>query len=336
MKQLGIGILVLSFAFTAACGGQKSGKALVSVNGEKVTEGDLSFLATVNPRIKAQLSNPAAQKQILNNLVDQTLLYQEAVKEGIPNKKDVKEKIELYRKVLVAQALIEGETEKAAKKYYDEHKDEFNKLGLSHIMIQYGTFDAKRTPGSKSKTPEKITRSEEEALKMIEELRARVERGEAFEKVAETSSEDTASARQGGSLGKVGKVERNLEARGLGPVLEKAFDLKVGEVAGPIKTQKGYHLVLVTSPAEQEPFEEAKDRITFKVQADARESLLGRLKKDADIEWADAKNAVKKEEKAAVAPTPAPAPSPEQAPAQAAPAPAAPSAAPTTETKTNP
>lgn len=320
MKRFHINIIALLLLVLASCGGSVSkGKTLVSVNGEKITEGDLEFLAGVNPRIKAQMSNPGAQKQILNNLVDQSLLYQDAVKEGVANKKEVKDKIELYRKVLVAQALIDNETEKSAKKYYDEHQDEFNKLGLSHIMVQYGTFDLKKAQNekaSKNKASNKITRSEAEALKMIETIKARLDKGEAFEKVAEENSEDISSARQGGKLGNASKHERHLEARGLGPVLEKAFELKVGEVSGPIKTEKGYHLILVTSPAEQEPFDAVKERLTFKVQAEARDGLLSRLKKDAKIEWASAKDVSEKNAKAEAPKMPvAPAAAPEAKPA---------------------
>ena len=278
MKKWKVSLLVAAMALIYACGGTSSGKVLVEINGDKITEGYLKFLGEINPRIQSQLDNPAGQKRILDNLVEQELLYQEAVKEGINRDPKVKEKVDLYRRVIIAQSLIDAETDKAAKKYYDEHQDEFKQLKLSHIMVRFATPEEIK----KEKKGENLL-SEDAALKKAEELKARIEKGEDFATVASEASDDAATKTRGGDLGLVSKDDKRLESRGFGPLLAKAFDLKVGEVAGPIKTDKGYHLIVVTRGMELTPFDEAKQGILFKVRGDLRNDLLARLKKDAKI-----------------------------------------------------
>jgi uncharacterized protein (DUF169 family) len=57
--------------------------------------------------------------------------------EGVNRDPLVKEKIDLYRKVIVAQSLVDNEIDKAAKKYYDNNPEEFKKLRLSQIEIKF-------------------------------------------------------------------------------------------------------------------------------------------------------------------------------------------------------
>lgn len=289
MKRFIIGVLgVAAIAFLIVnCGGgltTSSGKTLVSINGKKITDGDVEFLGNINPRIKAQLSSTAGKKRILDNLVEQELLYQEAVKKGINRDPEVRAKAELYRRVIVAQALLEKELKAAAKKYYEEHPEEFQKLKLSHIMIRYqGEQKNKKKKGRKKK---KI-RSEKEALKLANEIIDRLNKGEDFAKVANEVSEDVATKNRGGDMGLVAKDDRRFAARGYGPLLDEAFKMKVGEIKGPIKTEKGYHIITVTRGIEQEPFEDAERAVLFKIRADVRKDTLNRLKKEGNVTYAE-------------------------------------------------
>lgn len=311
--------LLLLMALVPACGGGiSSGKTLVTIDGDTITEGDLNFLSDINPRIKAQIMNPTSRKRILDNLVEQDLLYKEAVKKGVNRDSKTKAKVDLYRHVIVAQSLIEAEVQKAAKEYYDKNPDEFRKLELAHIMINYGTLPAPVVPKGKKAVVVAKGRSEEEALKLATAVKARLDKGEPFATVAKEVSDDTATKNYGGSLGKVAKKDARIEARGFGALLDKAFDLKVAEIAGPIKTDKGYHLITVTAGAELEPFEVAQERILMKVEGDTREALLGRLKKQAKIVYASE-----------AAPSPAPAAGDQPATTPPAPSAAAPTAPPT-------
>ncbi len=115
-KSIGSLILMIACIASFACGSTpSSGKVLVDINGESITEGDLEFLGQINPRIRSQLASPAGKQQLLDNLTEQALLYQAAIKDGTNHDTAVKAKIDLYRRVIIAQSLIEKEQQKLPK-----------------------------------------------------------------------------------------------------------------------------------------------------------------------------------------------------------------------------
>lgn len=280
-------VLAAFSLFWMACGGSavSSGKTLVDVNGEKITEGHLEFLSGMNPALAYQISTPAGKKQILDNLVEQELFYQAAKKEGIHRDPKVQAKIDLYRKVILAQAFVEAQGEKEAKKYYEEHKNEFEKLKLSHIMIHFATPEETKA-AAKAKKVQSPLRSEQEALKLANKIDDQLKNGGKFEALAKQYSDDASTKEEGGNLGELSRNDPRLARRGLQPLLDKAFEMKVGEIAGPIKTEIGYHILTLTSPAEQAPFEAVKDQLLFKTRGEVRGKLLEELKQKGKIAYA--------------------------------------------------
>jgi len=82
-------------------------------------------------------------------------------------------------------------------------------------------------------TPAQRDSVREQAASLLE----RIEGGEDFAEIALQFSDDRASGRQGGNLG---TFERGMFVR---PLEEAIFALDVGEVAGPVETPYGYHIV---------------------------------------------------------------------------------------------
>ena len=80
-----------------------------------------------------------------------------------------------------------------------------------------------------------LVETEEEAVKLREEILA----GEAFEDVAAEHSLCPSGA-NGGDLGFFGRGQMVSEFE------TAAFDAKVGELTEPVKTNFGWHLILVT------------------------------------------------------------------------------------------
>ena len=95
--------------------------------------------------------------------------------------------------------------------------------------------------------------AEAEAIK----ARARVLAGESFADVAKQVSADEATRKDGGDLGTFPR------GRMMPAFDEAAFSLEVGKVSGPVKTDRGVHLILVEShdPASQTPFEAVQDKL---------------------------------------------------------------------------
>ena len=85
-----------------------------------------------------------------------------------------------------------------------------------------------------------MTRTQEEALAMIEAFHGQLMRGEVeFAALAKQESH-CSSARKGGDLGEFGSGQ-----------MQKAFEdatmaLKVGELSGPVFSDSGVHLILRT------------------------------------------------------------------------------------------
>lgn len=287
MRILSLGFCLL---LLASCNSNPyaGGKTLVSINGKKITDGDLEFLSVINPNIARQISTPFGKKQIVDNLVDQELLYQIAKKEGLDHDPKVKAKIDLYKKVILAQAYIEEVTSKEAKKYYDANSKEFEKLKLSHILIRFGTpKEINEARRQKKKNPDIIIpHPEKEALDLASKVYDQLKNGDNFAKLAKKYSEDIRTKENGGDLGPIAKNEPMLSRVGFQPLLEKAFEMKVGEVGGPMKTTIGYHLFTVTSPLEVIPFEEAENRLVLKSKKDARTKILTQLKEKNKIQYA--------------------------------------------------
>ena len=78
-------------------------------------------------------------------------------------------------------------------------------------------------------------------MEIIDSIYKRLKAGQDFATLAATYSNDTGSARDGGSLGWVtpGMMVPEFDA--------VVFSAPVGTVQGPVKTQFGYHLLEVTT-----------------------------------------------------------------------------------------
>jgi len=113
--------------------------------------------------------------------------------------------------------------------------------------------------------------SEADARQKLEQLRARIMKGEDFGEVAKTQSEDS-SASKGGDLGWVAPGDTV-------PEFERVMNsLKEGEVSQPIRTPFGWHLVQVL---ERRSDELSQDR---KKQA-ARQAIRQRKADEAYQDW---------------------------------------------------
>ncbi len=101
------------------------------------------------------------------------------------------------------------------------------KVSVRHILVMY--------EGSE-KAPTRVTRTKEEAKILIDELLARLQKGEKFEDLAVDYS-DCPSAKSGGDLGPFGPGDMTP------PFEEAAFACEVGGMTGVVETMFGYHII---------------------------------------------------------------------------------------------
>lgn len=268
----------------------REGKVVVSVNGTEIHEGLLTILGDLNPRLESQLSNPMTRKKILSSLVDQQLLYQEALKRGLEKDESVLLKSMLNRHVIISNALLEKQLDTAMQKEYDAKKDEqFTKVSLAQIAVNFLPESAAKDGKDKQdKAPEATADQKKMALIKIKAAKARVDKGEDFATVAEEISNDATSKKKGGSLGEISKDDKRIARLGLKNLITSAFSLKKDQVSDPIETEKGYSLIKVTSDPVVTSFEDAKKVLGFQLQSTVKSELIGDLKKSAKIEYAKA------------------------------------------------
>jgi len=224
-------------------------------------------------------------KRVLDNLKTQNKIendeqLQAALKQEGMTMADLRRNMErqmLYSNV--QQVEVFGRvavTEEEARKYYEAHVNEFTTP--SSIMLREVLVAVPADPRGVNAAVD------EGAKRKAEEIRARISRGEAFEKVAADAS-DAASKANGGLLGPLNSNE-------LSPDFRRVIDgLKTGEMTPVIRTQRGYQILKLESAtqAQTQPFEQAREQISERVVTDKRrdefQKYITKLRAQAIIEW---------------------------------------------------
>ena len=204
---------------------------------------------------------------VLDQVISEKLLIQEAINMGLEKDNDVLEQIKKMTEQILVQVLIEREildkievNDEEALAYYEQNKDSFTEKEQVHL---YNI----------------LLETEEEAQNILEQLTA----GADFSEIAKEKSTGP-SAAQGGDLGYVSKGTIVSE------IEEVAFALEVEELSGIVKTDLGFHILKITDkkPETVKTFEEVKEEIIQTLlptkQKEAFDNLLEELKGKVEIE----------------------------------------------------
>jgi peptidyl-prolyl cis-trans isomerase D len=159
--------------------------------------------------------------------------------------------------------------------HYEENKEDFKKA--PGAKYKYVRFEIKPSEQDEAEVAERIISIEE-----------RIKTGEDFAELAREYSEDPSNAEKGGDLGFFGRGRMVPEFE------ERAFNMNVGQVSEPVKTQFGWHIIKVTDTRTNEEGEkevqashillrtEASERTKMEFEDKARE--FQRLVKKDGIE----------------------------------------------------
>ncbi|MBN1383462.1 MAG: peptidylprolyl isomerase [Elusimicrobia bacterium] len=230
------------------------------------------------------------KKEILDQMIDQKLLLQEAEKGKISvRKREIQNGIEIIKerfKRKDGKVLTQEEAEKefnselkrqdyTMEQFEDKISDDIkiNKLLEMNVIARVKEPTEKELKEYYEKNrdklddPEKVSvrhilirfdkngsiKDESEALKKIKKIKQELkkEKGENFAKLAEEYSEDPGSASLGGDLGFIIKGMMVKEFE------DVAFKTNVGEVSDYFKTEFGYHILKVDA-------KQARQKRTFK------------------------------------------------------------------------
>ncbi len=221
-----------------------SDKVLARVEDKEITNEVVDkFLTELGPQVSMQFNNPMGRKRIVDELVSQELFYLNALEEGIDKEEGFLTELEklkegLLKQYVIGKLLEDVKVEDAdLEEYYNENTEMFKKpetVMASHILVD----------------------SEEKANDIAKEIKD----GLAFEEAAKEYS-SCPSNQQGGNLGEFGRGQMVPEFE------EAAFSLEIDELSSPVKTDHGYHLIVVKEKNEEGiiPFEEVKENLRMQL-----------------------------------------------------------------------
>jgi len=237
---------------------------LASFSGQTITLGEFNLIwEEVPEEYKLQLD----KSMVLDQMISEKLLIQEAKNMGLEEDMDVLEQIKKMTEQILVQTLIQKDIldkvqvgDEEVEKYYETNKDNFTEKEQVHL------FNI-------------LVKTEEEAQNVLEQLKA----GEDFSEIAKTKSTGP-SAAQGGDLGYVAKGTIIPE------IEEVIFALELEELSEVVKTDFGFHILKINEkkPETVKTLEEVKEEILQTLlpdkQKEAFENLLEELKGKVEIE----------------------------------------------------
>ncbi len=294
-------------------------RAVVTVNGQKVTETEVAqetklMVQQMGGRVDpAQLQSMTQdiRRQAVTNIVNRTLLRQAADREGMTvTEAQEQSRIGEIKANFSDEASFNSQLENSGLTM-ESFKKEIQYSIKIETLIEKMTAGLPKATESDARefydsnpdrfiTPERIKAShvlikvapedndlmKEEKRKRIEDVHRRLAGGEDFAKVASENSECPSSA-SGGDLGYFsrGQMVKQFE--------DAAFALKTGQLSGVVETRFGFHVIKVTEKedAKATSFEDVKTDIVGFIDNQKKQQEIERyvnaLRDLAKIEYAD-------------------------------------------------
>lgn len=220
-------------------------QVLVRIGKETITVGDVQRRIDALPeQFRANYSTPEGRQQLLERMVEERVWLSEAGKHGVPARQAVKEQILQQQRELIIRTYLNelmatsaAPSDSEAKVYYEEHRADYRvpaTVTVRHIQT--------KTESEAKRVKQMATKSQDWAG------------------LAKKYSADTLSRASGGSLGTV-THDGVFASIGTQPALaEFAFAMKEGDVGGPVKTDRGWHVLKVEAKKEESfrPFDQVK------------------------------------------------------------------------------
>jgi peptidyl-prolyl cis-trans isomerase C len=252
---------------------------VLTIGDRKMTRSQYeAFVAVLPEQLRAQANGPNKRK-FAEQIADMKALAYEARVQKLDQSPDFKRKAELQMDNLLASEMYQKLNDSvkvddaALHSYYDQHKSEYEEAKASHILVRF-----KGSPVPLKKDQKELT--EEEALAKARELREKIVKGAPFAEVAKAESDDAGSGANGGSLGSFTRGR-------MVPVFEQAaFTLPIGQISEPVKSQFGYHLILVESRTTKD-FDSVKGQIEARVKPEMLRKAVDDVKKSVAVTMND-------------------------------------------------
>ena len=267
-RALNLAAALLAIATTTATAQDKAAPSAqaaankpITVNGKPIPKARLEFIVKQRAA-QGQPDNEQVRRTLLDNLINQELLSQEAERKGFSKSPDIQIQIDLSRQAALARAVVED--------YLKAHP-----VREDAIKSQYEVVKAQR--GDKeSRARHILVETEATAKELIDKLK----KGEKFEDLAK-QSKDPGSKDRGGDLdwASAGNYVK--------PFADALSKLDKGKLTdAPVQSQFGWHVIRLDDVRSTPfpPFDQVKQQIQNALQDQEVQKLVGELRAKAKIE----------------------------------------------------
>ncbi len=256
-------VVLLAGAFTYKVYAERNNGVAAVVNGEQITVADIKEAYEQTPQIKAQVSFEEFYNRALEVMINSKLALQAANAANVQTSEEYTKELaamqdDLARKVYIEQQIAQKVTDAEVKKVYDEYVANFKsekEIKAKHILVD----------------------TKDLAKEIIAKLN---KKSASFDELAKKYSKDQAD------LG-------YFTAEAMVPEFSQAaFAMKKGTFSQkPVKTEFGYHVILVEDTRDSKPlaFEEVAEQIKGNLSQQAVGQIVADLHKNAQIEKFDLK-----------------------------------------------
>ena len=240
-----------------------TGDIAATVNGTPISKFSVDQIVGQRSAM-GQPDSPETRKAIINQLAMQLLVSQEAIKKNLDKTPEVSDQIKLAQQSILANAFVQ-----------DYMKN--NPVTDDMLKAEYDKVKAQMS-GTEYKARHILVDKEDVAKTIIAKLK---KNAKLFDSLAKQYSKDPGSKDKGGELGW-------FDPRGMVP----EFGAAVARLAKgkftlePVKTQYGYHVILLedTRTNEAPTFEQVKPQLAKQVQQENIKKLIDDMMAKAKIE----------------------------------------------------
>ena len=255
-----LSVFILTAIISSSLFAQHGDKVLLEIEDEKITVDEFKRVYKKNNQKKE-----SKDKKSIEDYMDLFINFQLKVKQAedlqMDTMQDFRKEMKSYRQQLAKPYLIDKDVKEALmKEAYERMQYD---VRASHVLIKAGENAA----------PEDTAKAYKKAM----QVKKRLENGESIEKVAVEESEDK-SARDRKRRGRI--IPGNKGDLGYFTVFDMpypfenaVYNMKPGEIAGPVRTRLGYHVI------------ELKDKIPAMGKAKIAHIMLRRTEVDSTVAY---------------------------------------------------
>jgi peptidyl-prolyl cis-trans isomerase C len=269
-------------------GGGDPSQVVAKVDDAVITVGEVQDrINKQSPFVRARYTTNEKKKEFLDSLIRFEVMANEAERRGYDKDPEV---LRVMKQQMISKFLqkdfesklkVEDVPDADVEKYYKEHPAEFNQkdeVRVSEVVVKDKAKADKAYAEAKAlpKTPTVVPTTPEQKQ---------------FKDIVSKYSDDEDAKQRGGDLGFFDKESTRYPK----PIVDASFKLaEVGDVAQPIKTDKGWVIIRLTQkrPGFSRPLAEVKRQIQQRLFRDTRtkamDNFVAELKKKSNIEVNDA------------------------------------------------